>query len=204
MKKLTDAQEVIYRFILKEQEKNGYPPTVREICDGVGLASPASVHRYLRLLTEHGLLIGDPNKKRAYAVAAKSGVGTETVPLLGKVAAGIPIGALENREDAFPIPTLLLHHSFDDDAYMLRVEGDSMQDAGIRDRDIIVVEQHADVSDGDIVVARIDGEDVTIKRFFRRSDQIELRPENASYSPMFFKPDRIEILGRVTGLMRSY
>ena len=204
MKKLTDAQEVIYRYILKQQKKNGYPPTVREICDGIGLASPASVHRYLRILTERGLLIGDPNKKRAYAVAAKDGIGTETVPLLGKVAAGLPIGAIENHEDSFAIPSLLLHHTDKEDAFMLRVEGESMKDAGIRDRDIIVVEQNASVYDGDIVVARIDNEDVTVKRFFQRNDQIELRPENEAFSPMFISPDRVEILGRVTGLMRSY
>ena len=204
MKKLTDAQETIYRFILKEQEKNGYPPTVREICDGVGLNSPASVHRYLKLLTERGLLIGDPNKKRAYAVAAKSVIGSETVPLLGKVAAGIPIGALENREDAFPIPSLLLHHTYQNDAFMLRVEGESMHDAGIHDGDIIVIEQNSAPNDGDIVVARVDDEDVTVKRFFKKNDRIELRPENEAFSPMFFAPERVEVLGRVTGLMRSY
>ena len=204
MKKLTDAQEVIYRFILKEQEKNGYPPTVREICDGVGLTSPASVHRYLKILTEQGLLVSDPNKKRAYTVASKSGVSSETVPLLGKVAAGIPIGALENREDAFPIPSLLLHHSDQDGAFMLHVEGDSMVDAGIHDRDIIVVEQNSAPNDGDIVVARVDGEDVTVKRFFNKNGLIELRPENAAFYPMFFRADRVEVLGRVTGLMRSY
>lgn len=204
MKKLTDAQEVIYRFILKEQEKNGYPPTVREICDGVGLTSPASVHRYLKILTDRGLLTGDPNKKRAYAVASKPSIGSETVPLLGKVAAGIPIGALENREDAFPIPSLLLHHSYQDDAFMLRIEGESMHDAGIHDRDIIVVEQNSAPNDGDIVVARVDGEDVTVKRFYLKNDLIELRPENDAFQPMFFAPERVEILGRVTGLMRSY
>lgn len=204
MKKLTDAQEVIYRFILREQEKNGYPPTVREICEGVGLTSPASVHRYLRILTEKGLISGYANKKRAYAVSPKTRADTEPIPLLGKVAAGVPIGAIENREDAFSIPSLLLHHSDRQDAFMLRVEGESMKNAGIRDHDIIVVEQESYPNDGEIVVARVDGEDVTVKRIFRKDDQIELRPENDAFSPMFFAPDRVEILGRVTGLMRSY
>ena len=204
MKKLTNAQEVIYRFILREQEKNGYPPTVREICEGVGLASPASVHRYLRILTEQGLLANDRNKKRAYAVSVKSGDSSEQVPLLGKVAAGIPIGAIENREDMFAIPSLLLHHTNRSDAFMLRVDGESMLNAGIRDRDIIVVEQNAYPDDGEIVVARIDGEDVTVKRIFKKDGLIELRPENEAFSSMFFKPERVEILGRVTGLMRSY
>ena len=126
------------------------------------------------------------------------------MPLLGKVAAGLPIGALENREDAFPIPSLLLHHSDQDDAFMLRVQGESMHDAGIHDRDIIVIQQNSAPSDGDIVVARVDGEDVTVKRFYFKDNQIELRPENDAFAPMYFSPDRVEILGRVTGLMRSY
>ena len=204
MTKLTDAQNTIYQFILTEQQRNGYAPTVREICDAVGLRSPSSVHRYLKQLIDQGLLIGDPNKKRAYAAARKSDVHTENVALLGKVAAGIPITSYENREEMFAIPSLLLHHSHGDNAFMLRVDGDSMQNAGIRDRDIIVVEQDLPAEDGAIVVARIDGEDVTVKRFFHSGNMIELRPENEAFQPMQFTCDRVEILGCVTGLMRSY
>ncbi len=204
MTKLTDAQSVIYRFILTQQQQNGFPPTVREICDAVGLKSPSSVHRYLKQLSDQGLLIGDPNKKRAYAAAQKHETSTETVPLLGKVAAGVPITSYENREDAFAIPSLLLHRSGGDSAFMLRVDGESMRDAGIRDRDIIVVEQGLPADDGRIVVARVDGEDVTVKRIFHTGNTIELRPENEAFQPMFFSPERVEILGCVTGLMRSY
>ena len=204
MTKLTDAQSVIYRFILTQQQQNGFPPTVREICDAVGLKSPSSVHRYLKQLSDQGLLIGDPNKKRAYAVAQKHETSTETVPLLGKVAAGVPITSYENREDAFAIPSLLLHRSGGDSAFMLRVDGESMRDAGIRDRDIIVVEQGLPADDGRIVVARVDGEDVTVKRIFHTGNTIELRPDNEAFQPMFFSPERVEILGCVTGLMRSY
>lgn len=204
MTKLTDAQSVIYKFILTHQQQNGFPPTVREICDGVGLKSPASVHRYLKQLTDQGLLIGDPNKKRAYAAAQKHEINSETVPLLGKVAAGVPITSYENQEDSFAIPSLLLHRSGGDSAFMLRVDGESMRDAGIRDRDIIVVEQGLPADDGRIVVARVDGEDVTVKRFFHAGNAIELRPENEAFQPMFFSPERVEILGCVTGLMRSY
>ncbi len=206
MTKVNDAQNVIYRFILSEQRRNGFPPTVREICDGVGLNSPSSVHRYLKRLIDQGYLVGDPNKKRAYAVAAQTADPKESkpVPLLGKVAAGIPISAYENREDAFAIPSLLLHRSQGDNAFMLRVDGESMRDAGIRDSDIIVVEQGLSPDDGRIVVARIDGEDVTVKRIFHNGDMIELRPENDAFTPMFFSCDRVEILGCVTGLMRSY
>lgn len=203
MKRIADAKERILRFITTEQDRNGYPPTVREICEGVGLTSPASVHRYIRILSEEGSIVFDPNKKRAYKAVNSVRKKTETIPLLGKVAAGVPILAHENREDEFPIPDLLLHR-FNSDAFMLRVEGESMKDAGICDRDIIVVEQNSDPTDGDIVVARIDGEEVTVKRFFKKEREIELRPENEAFSPITLQPDRVEILGCVTGLMRRY
>lgn len=204
MTKLNDAQNVIYRFILAEQQRNGFPPTVREICDGVGLHSPSSVHRYMKLLTDRGLLIADPNKKRAYAVAEIHDTVSEPIPLLGKVAAGVPITSYENREDAFPVPPLLLHRSRGDNAFMLRVDGESMLNAGIHNQDIIVVEQGLAPSEGSIVVARVDGEDVTVKRIFHSGSMIELRPENEAFQSMFFPSSRVEILGCVTGLMRSY
>lgn len=203
MRKISDAKDKICQFILHEQMKNGYPPTVREICAGVGLASPASVHRYLRQLIDEGILTVDPNKKRSYTVAASNADRSGPVPLLGKVAAGYPILAHENREDEFPIPSMLVH-GVRSDVFMLRVDGDSMYNAGIFDCDIIVVEQDAVPHDGDIVVARIDGEEVTVKRFFQKEKEIELRPENEAFSPMFYPSDRVEILGCVTGLMRSY
>ena len=204
MKKVYDAKEKIYRFIIDGIERNGYPPTVREICSGVGLASPASVHRYLRMLTEEGLLSADPNKKRAYAVSDSAvHEKTASLPLLGQVAAGLPILAHENREDTFPVPSMLLH-GLRSEAFMLRVDGESMKNAGICNGDIIVVEFGAEPTDGEIVVARIDGEEVTVKRFFRKGKEIELRPENEAFSPMVYPVDRVEILGCVTGLMRSY
>ncbi len=203
MKKISDAKEKIYRFILSEQRKNGYPPTVREICTAIGLASPASVHRYLKQLEDEGLLTGDVHKKRAYAASSGQEQKAFDIPLLGKVAAGLPILAHENREDSFPIPSMLLH-GIRNDAFMLRVDGESMKNAGICDHDIIVVEQDAVPQDGDIVVARVDGEEVTVKRFFQKNREIELRPENEAFSPMFYSTDRVEILGCVTGLMRSY
>lgn len=203
MKKISDAKDKIYRFILDEQERNGYPPTVREICDGVGLTSPASVHRYLRILKEEGALSFDANKKRAYTVSSSENEHGNAIPLLGKVAAGLPILAHENREDAFPVPPLLLRgmHS---SAFMLRVDGESMKNAGICDRDIIVVDQDAVPHEGDIVVARVDGEEVTVKRFFQKGKEIELRPENEAFSPMVYRSERVEIIGCVTGLMRKF
>lgn len=203
MKKISDAKEKIYRFIHSEQRKNGYPPTVREICTAIGLASPASVHRYLKQLEDEGLLTGDVHKKRAYSASNGQEQKAFDIPLLGKVAAGLPILAHENREDSFPIPSMLLH-GIRNDAFMLRVDGESMKNAGICDHDIIVVEQDVVPQDGDIVVARVDGEEVTVKRFFQKNREIELRPENEAFSPMFYSTDRVEILGCVTGLMRSY
>lgn len=203
MQKVGNAKDKIYRFILSLQEKNGYPPTVREICDGVGLASPASVHRYLRQLNDEGLLTVDSSKKRGYSVYTRDYKRSDSIPLLGKVAAGLPILAHENREDEFPVPSILLH-GIKSDAFMLRIDGESMKNAGIFDGDIIVVEQESSPRDGEIVVARVDGEDVTVKRFFQKEKEIELRPENEAFSPLFYPPERVEIIGRVTGLMRSY
>lgn len=203
MKKIDGAKNKIYRYILSEQEQNGYPPSIREICEGVGLNSPASVHRYLKELIAEGLLKADPNKKRAYSAVSGVSHRSEEVPLLGKVAAGLPILSHENREDAFPIPSMLLH-GIRSDAFMLRVDGESMKNAGICDGDIIVVEQDVTPCDGLIIVARVDGEEVTVKRFFQKGKEIELRPENEAFSPMFYPRDRVEILGCVTGLMRSY
>ena len=203
MNKLTDAKRTIFEYIAAKQAENGYPPTVREICEGVGLASPASVHRYLRLLADDGLILYDSNKKRSYRVCIQENRKQSAVPLLGKVAAGLPILAHENTEDAFPIPDLL-RHGIGENAFMLRVDGESMKNAGICDKDVIVVEQSAYPNNGDIVVARIDGEEVTVKRFFQKGKEIELRPENEAFSPMFYSSDRVEILGCVTGLMRSY
>lgn len=203
MKKIDGAKEKIYQFILSETERNGYPPTVREICDGVGLTSPASVHRYLRMLSEEGLLASDPNKKRAYIVSDASHAKIMSLPLLGKVAAGVPILAHENREDCFPVPSMLLH-GLRSDAFLLRIDGESMKNAGICDRDIIVVETGTPPQDGDIVVARVNDGEVTVKRFFQKGKEIELRPENEAFSPMFYTADAVEILGCVTGLMRSY
>lgn len=203
MKKIDGAKEKIYQFILSETERNGYPPTVREICDGVGLTSPASVHRYLRMLSEEGLLASDPNKKRAYIVSDASHAKITSLPLLGKVAAGVPILAHENREDCFPVPSMLLH-GLRSDAFLLRIDGESMKNAGICDRDIIVVETGTPPQDGDIVVARVNDGEVTVKRFFQKGKEIELRPENEAFSPMFYTADAVEILGCVTGLMRSY
>lgn len=204
MQKLHNAQDVIYRFICKYHAEQGFPPSIREICNGVGLSSPSTVHRHLSLLVKRGLLQRCPNKSRSFAPVSKAGVSDRPIPLLGKVAAGVPILAEENREDAFPIPQLLLHNHSAEEAFMLHVQGESMADAGIHDGDIIVVEQYYNPADGDIVVARVEREEVTVKRFFRHGNYITLRPENPAFSPMVFPAASVEVLGKVTGLMRTY
>lgn len=204
MHKVPNAQSLIYRFICKYHAEQGFPPTVREICDGVGLSSPSTVHRHLSVLAERGLIKRSPNKSRSFSPVSKGGISKQPVPLLGKVAAGIPILAEENREDAFPIPQLLLHRHSAEEAFMLRVQGESMAGVGIHDGDILVVEQYHSPADGDIVVARVDREEVTVKRFFRNGKSVTLFPENPSFSPMVFSAGSVEILGKVTGLMRTY
>ena len=202
MKKLNHPQEEVYRFICGFYDSHGYPPTVREICAGVGLSSPATVHTHLKNLESKDLIRRDPNK-HGYSVVRKSS-GADAVPLLGNVAAGLPIMAVENVEDAFPVPDLLLKGGDTENAFMLHVHGDSMINAGIRDADILVVSAQVPCFEGDIVVARIDGAEFTVKRLFKHEKQIELRAENEAYAPLYLDPCRVEIAGKVTGLMRSF
>ncbi len=200
MKKIPAPQDTIYHFICTYLQENGYPPTVREICSGVGLNSPATVHCHLKKLESAGLIHRD-SKKHGYTVVGKANAAAN-IPLVGSVAAGTPIMAVENIEDRFPVPQILLQGCGQGDAFMLHVKGDSMVNAGIQNGDILVVSAEHQVYDGDIVVARIDGAEFTVKRLYHKGDSIELRPENDAYAPMLFSPSQVEIVGRVTGLMR--
>ena len=205
MKPLSAVRSKIYQFIRQAQSKNGYPPTVREICLGVGLSSPASVQYHLRALEEDGYLVRDPNKNRAYTPNVRqSSFAPDAVPLLGKVAACYPINAEENREDAFPVPPLLRHGTTSEDAFMVRVQGESMTGAGIHDGDILVAERGRALCGNDIVVARVHGEDVTVKRLRQDGSTVTLIPENDAFSPMTFPAAEVEIMGVVSGLMRRY
>lgn len=204
MKKIENAPMVIYDFICDFIEKNSYPPTVREICASVGLSSPATVHYHLNTLMQRGLIAKDPQKQRAYIVCNARSHIKDSIPLLGNVAAGIPITAVENIEDSFPLPRYLTHGLPADETFMLHVCGDSMMDAGILNGDIIVVASGQNVTNGDIVVARIDGEDVTVKRLKLANDKIMLVAENPNYDPIVVAPERLDIIGKVIGLMRPY
>ena len=207
MKKLADPQQVILDYMISFTEEHAYPPSVREICAAVGLKSTATVHTHLRNLEKRGLITRDPSKQRAVFINTDQlpdRVEKQyAVPLIGHVAAGIPLLAAENIEDAFPLPDVLMHGKEPEEVYMLRVDGESMRDAGIRDGDILVVNHNCNCTNGDIVVARVQGESATVKRFFREKDRVRLQPENELFEPIYVSFDDVEISGKVIGLLRT-
>ena len=207
MKKLADPQQVILDYMISFTEEHAYPPSVREICAAVGLKSTATVHTHLRNLEKRGLITRDPSKQRAVFINTdllpEKEVKQYAVPLVGRVAAGIPMLATENIEDAFPLPEVLMHGKEPEEVYMLRVDGESMRDAGIRDGDILVVNHNCSCTNGDIVVARVQGESATVKRFFREKDRVRLQPENDLFEPIYVSFDDVEISGKVIGLLRT-
>src|SRR3981189_506183 len=203
---LTKRQQEIFDFIRKYSAKYGYPPTVRDIGKAVGLASSSTVHAHLANLEKIGLLRRDPSKPRAIELLDRA-VGTavesvrgivrgEGLPLLGAVAAGQPILAEENIEEYVSVPEMA---GGADGAYLLRVRGDSMKDAGIIEGDLVVVRPQDTAEDGDIVVALL-GEEATVKRYFVESDHVRLQPENDALEPIRSK--EVKVLGRVVGLLR--
>jgi len=202
---ISDRQRQILRLILDTVDRRGYPPSVREIGDGVGLSSPSTVHSHLSTLVEHGYLRRDPSKPRAIEVVDDGRqddlrrAPVRDVPLVGRIAAGSPILAEEDIEEIFPLPTELVGN---DPVFMLRVSGDSMIDAGIFDGDLVVIKRQPDAEDGDLVAALIDGEEATVKRLRRESGRVILIPENRSYEPMVFESG-VEIIGRVIAVLRT-
>jgi repressor LexA len=200
---LTGRQQEIWDFLVDYVDQHGYPPTVREIGEAVGLASPSTVHAHLANLERAGLLKRDPTKPRAVELVgrerreAPTG-GLEKLPLVGQIAAGGPLLAEENVEDQLAVPETLRGD------FLLRVKGDSMVNAGILDGDIVVVQRAQDARNGEIVVA-LAGEDesadeATVKRFFRENGRIRLQPENDALEPIY--APHVQILGRVTGVFR--
>ncbi len=197
---LTPKQAAILAFIKKSIRQKGYPPSVREIGQAVGLSSSSTVHGYLKKLEAMGYLRRDPTKPRALEVLDElegDKVEFVNVPLLGRVAAGMPILAVENREELFPLPT---HFTGSGEFFMLTVRGDSMIEAGILDEDMVVVRRQNDVNNGDIVVVLLD-EEATVKRFFRESGRVRLQPENSLMEPIYATD--LQILGKVIGLVRK-
>jgi repressor LexA len=200
MAKLSDRQQRILEFIRSEVATKGYPPSVREIGNAVGLRSSSTVHGHLTKLEELGYIRRDLSKPRAIELlddSMPSRTRVIDVPLVGKVTAGAPVLAVENIEDYFPIPKDFVEH---EDVFMLRVKGDSMVDAGILDGDFVLVNRQETALNGEIVVALIDGEEATVKRFFHEGTHIRLQPENAAMDPLIVED--VRILGKVIGVFR--
>lgn len=202
MSRLSTKQQEILDYMKSEVREKGYPPSVREICEAVGLKSTSTVHGHLSRLEKKGLIRRDPTKPRAIEILDSSFEGPSRsmvhVPIVGSISAGTPILAVENIEDTFPLPEEYVHNS---DAFMLHVKGDSMIEVGIFDRDLILVRQQPDAVNGDIVVALIE-DYATVKTFYREKDFIRLQPENAAMSPIIVKD--VTILGKVIGLFRKF
>ena len=195
-----ERQKNIFDFIKEFLMEKGYPPSVREIGKAVGLKSSSTVHGYLARLEEAGLIKRDPTKPRAIDILdEKPWDKTVKVPLVGAVTAGVPILAEENIEDVFSFPQGLIGTR--DDAFMLRVQGESMINAGIFDGDYILVRQQDTANDNDIVVALVNDSTATVKRFFREKDCIRLQPENDTMEPFYEK--NVAVLGKVIGVYRQ-
>ena len=196
-----DKQSEIYEFLKTYTESKGYPPSVREICEAVSLRSTSTVHGHLKRLEKKGMIRRDPSKPRALEIAELSSPKKEmiNIPIVGKITAGSPILATENIEDTFPLPLDYIKH--DRELFMLRVSGESMVNAGIRDKDLAIIESAQSAINGEIVVALID-DSATIKRFFKEKDHIRLQPENDTMAPILV--DDCQILGKLVGIFRSF
>ncbi|MDR1641894.1 MAG: transcriptional repressor LexA [Clostridiales bacterium] len=198
---LTRKQEQILAFLKSEIRRRGYPPTVREICDAVQLSSTSTVHTHLETLERKGRIRRCPTKNRSIEILEENFYGFSesivNVPIVGQVNAGVPILAQENIEGSFPIPANYIPGK---EVFMLTVSGDSMIDAGIFDRDLIVVQQQPSADNGDIVVALID-DSATVKFFFQERGAIRLQPANESFKPIIVED--CKILGKVIGLYRK-
>jgi repressor LexA len=197
---LTKRQKEIFDFIRRYAAKTGYPPTVREIGKAVGLHSSSTVHAHLANLEKAGLLRRDPSKPRAIELLigrAKRAMRPGGLPLVGQVAAGAPVLAEENIEEYVEIPNVI---GSDEGDYVLRIQGESMKEAGILEDDYVVVRPSDDADDGEIVVALI-GDEATVKRLYRESDHVRLQPENTNMEPI--RTTEARVLGKVIGVFRK-
>ena len=203
---LTDRQQQVLEYIRTTVEQRGYPPSVREIGDAVGLSSPSSVHAQLNSLVQAGMIKKDPSKPRAIVVVGESPAPAAAdrrmrdIPLLGRIAAGTPILAAEHIDEFMPLPTELVG---DGPVFLLEVKGDSMIDAGIHEGDLVAIHKQPDARNGEIVAALIDGEEATVKRLERRDGKVYLHSENPAYEPMVFS-DGVELIGKVVSVLRRY
>ena len=204
MEKLTAKQNLILNVIKKFIAEKGYAPTIRELCDICNLSSTATMFVHLKKITEKGYIKQTASKFRTielnvpneYAVKDENVV---EVPLLGKVAAGNPIDAIENPNEFFNLPKELIPNNTD--VFTLVVNGESMINAGILDDDVVIVKKQRDANNGDIIVAMTDGNEVTLKRFYKEKDHIRLQPENDLLEPIIL--NNVTVLGKAIGLYRK-
>jgi repressor LexA len=207
---LSDRQQQVLDYLTATVNDRGYPPSVREICEAVGLSSPSTVHSHLSSLVKAGYIRRDPSKPRAIEILTESESETPSaapytddrlreVPLVGRIAAGSPILATEDIQTVMPLPEELVGS---DPVFMLEVRGDSMIDAGILDGDYVVVRRQPDARDGEIIAALVDGEEATVKRLKREGGKVVLIPENPALEPMVFE-DGVEIIGKVVSVLRK-
>lgn len=208
MSDLSERQRQVLEFIRSTVTERGYPPSVREIGEAVGLSSPSTVHSHMSALVAAGAIRRDPSKPRAIEVLEPAEVGPAAasapaehmreVPLVGRIAAGSPVLATEDVEDIYALPESLVGSG---PMFMLRVKGDSMIEAGILPDDLVVIRRQPDADDGDIVAAMVEGEEATVKRLHRRGGKVILRAENEAYDDMVFESD-VAILGKVVSVLR--
>lgn len=197
---LSLKQKQILEFLKSEVEKKGYPPSVREICHAVNLKSTSTVHGHLSRLEKKGFIRRNPTKPRAIEILdRKEQKDFIKVPIVGTITAGTPILAVQNIEDTFPIPSNYVN--WNENVFMLRVKGESMIDAGIFHRDLILVRQQSFADNGDIVVALLD-DSATVKTYYKEQGHIRLQPQNISMSPIIVAD--VKILGKVIGLFRKF
>lgn len=199
---VSEKQKRILAFLKQEVMDKGYPPSVREICEAVGLKSTSTVHGYLERLEKKGMIRRDPTKPRAIEILDDTTIISKkelvNVPIVGRVTAGQPILAVENIEDTFPLPVEYLHNS---NVFMLTVKGDSMIEAGILDGDYVIVKQQTTASNGEMVVALLEDE-ATVKTFYKEDAHIRLQPENSALEPIIVRD--VHILGKVIGVIRLF
>jgi repressor LexA len=205
MVNLSKRQLQILEFIKEEVKQKGYPPSVREIGEAVGLASSSTVHGHLARLEKKGHIRRDPTKPRAIEILDESDLfsipksNTVNIPVIGKVTAGDPISAIENIEEYWPLPDRLVPP--DSNVFILIVQGESMIDAGILDGDMVIVRSQSSANNGEIVVAMTDENEATVKRFYKEKDHFRLQPENITLEPIILQ--NVTILGKVIGLFRN-
>ena len=203
-KKLTPRQHEILTYIKKYSAMHGYPPSIREICAGVGLSSPATVFVHIKNLEKNGFIKSTNNKFRTIELLVdneylEKNDDVVKVPLLGKITAGNPITAIEQPDEYFDLPASLMPKS--GEVFTLHVSGESMINKGIYDNDYVIVKRQNDAKNGDIVVAMTDENEVTLKTFYKEKDHIRLQPENDTMEPLIFP--NITILGKAIGLYRK-